>query len=114
MRSFSSSTPSSSERPGGKLGCAYSRNMGCTRTSGESKQYSRANSSRVSLASCSATTLQPSERCGSEVTRESVDLEQRLELAGFDEEERARIRGPVPAKPYDIDVGWYVARKPRV
>lgn len=50
----------------------------------------------------------------SEVTRESVDLEQRLELAGFDEEERARIRGPVPAKPYEIDVGWYVARKPRV
>ena len=50
----------------------------------------------------------------SEVTRESVDLEQRLELAGFDDEERARIRGPVPAKPYEIDVGWYVARKPRV
>ena len=50
----------------------------------------------------------------SEVTRESVDLEQRLELAGFDEEQRARIRGPVPAKPYEIDVGWYVARKPRV
>jgi SAM-dependent methyltransferase len=50
----------------------------------------------------------------SEVTRESVDLERRLELGGFDEEERARIRGPAPAKPYEIDVGWYVARKPGV
>ena len=50
----------------------------------------------------------------SEVTRESVDLEQRLELAGFDEEERARIRGSAPAQPYEIEVGWYVARKPGV
>jgi len=48
----------------------------------------------------------------SEVTRESVDVEERLELAGFDEEERVRIRGPAPAAPYDIEVGWYVARKP--
>jgi SAM-dependent methyltransferase len=50
----------------------------------------------------------------SEVTHESVDLEQRLELGGFDEEERVRIRGPAPAKPYEIEVGWYVARKPGV
>ena len=50
----------------------------------------------------------------SEVTRESVDLEQRLELAGLDEEERARIRGPAPAQPHEIEVGWYVARKPGV
>lgn len=48
----------------------------------------------------------------SEVTREKVDLEERLELAGFDEEERSRIRGPAPAKPYDVEIGWYVARKP--
>jgi ubiquinone/menaquinone biosynthesis C-methylase UbiE len=48
----------------------------------------------------------------SEVTREQVDLEERLELAGFDEEERIRIRGPAPAHPYEIEVGWYVARKP--
>ena len=47
----------------------------------------------------------------SEVTREKVDLEERLQLAGFDAEERARIRGPAPAAPYDIEVGWYVARK---
>jgi len=50
----------------------------------------------------------------SEVTRESVDLERRLELAGFDEEERARIRGPAPATPYDVEVGWYVSRKSHV
>jgi len=48
----------------------------------------------------------------SEVTREQVDVEQRLVLAGFDEEERAQIRGPAPAPPYEIEVGWYVARKP--
>ena len=47
----------------------------------------------------------------SEVSRESVDLERRLELAGFDEDERARIRGPAPAKPYEVEIGWYVARK---
>jgi len=50
----------------------------------------------------------------SEVTREQVDVERRLELAGFDEEERARIRGPAPAAPYEIEVGWYVVRKPTV
>ena len=50
----------------------------------------------------------------SEVTHEQVDLEHRLTLAGFDEEERARIRGPSPARPYEVEVGWYVARKPGV
>ena len=50
----------------------------------------------------------------SEVTREQVDIEQRLDLAGIDEEERARIRGPAPATPYEVEVGWYVARKPAV
>jgi SAM-dependent methyltransferase len=47
----------------------------------------------------------------SEIVTERVDLEQRLELAGFGEEERERIRGPMPAAPYEIEVGWYVARK---
>jgi SAM-dependent methyltransferase len=50
----------------------------------------------------------------SEVTREKVDLEARLELAGLDEDERIRIRGPAPAAPYEIEVGWYVSRKPGV
>lgn len=50
----------------------------------------------------------------SEVTREAVDVEERLGLAGFDEEERVRIRGPAPVPPYDVEIGWYVARKPGV
>jgi SAM-dependent methyltransferase len=50
----------------------------------------------------------------SEVTRELVPVEERLELAGLSEEERVRIRGPAPARPYEIEVGWYVARKPGV
>ncbi|MGH3133714.1 MAG: class I SAM-dependent methyltransferase [Gaiellaceae bacterium] len=48
----------------------------------------------------------------SEVTRERVDLEQRLELADVPEEERVRVRGLAPAAVYEIEVGWYVARKP--
>ena len=47
----------------------------------------------------------------SEVVRERVDLERRLDLAGVPEEERVRLRGLVPGRFYDIEVGWYVARK---
>jgi SAM-dependent methyltransferase len=47
----------------------------------------------------------------SEVTREHVDLEQRLVLGGFSEEERVRIRGQAPADEYEVEIGWYVARK---
>lgn len=47
----------------------------------------------------------------SEVVAERIDLEQRLELAGFTEEERMRIRGAAPASAYEIEVGWYVVRK---
>jgi SAM-dependent methyltransferase len=48
----------------------------------------------------------------SEVVRERVDLEQRLELAQLPEEERIRVRGLAPDAVYEIEVGWYVARKP--
>jgi SAM-dependent methyltransferase len=48
----------------------------------------------------------------SDATRERVDVEQRLELAGLSEEQRMRIRGAAPASSYEIEVGWYVARKP--
>jgi SAM-dependent methyltransferase len=48
----------------------------------------------------------------SEVTREEIDLEQRLELKGLSEDERVRIRGAAPAARYDVEVGWYVVRKP--
>jgi SAM-dependent methyltransferase len=47
-----------------------------------------------------------------EVTRERVDLEQRLDLADVPEEERVRLRGLAPGAVYEIEVGWYVARKP--
>ncbi len=46
-----------------------------------------------------------------EVTRERVDLEQRLELADVPEEERVRLRGLAPDAVFEIEVGWYVARK---
>ncbi len=48
----------------------------------------------------------------SEVTRERVDLERRLDLRGLPDDERERIRGPAPAAPYEVEVGWYVSRKP--
>ena len=48
----------------------------------------------------------------SEVTRERIDLEHRFDLAGTSEEDRVQIRGPAPAAPYEVEVGWYVARKP--
>lgn len=47
-----------------------------------------------------------------EVTRERIDLEQRLELAEVPEEERVRLRGLAPGSVLEIEVGWYVARKP--
>ena len=47
-----------------------------------------------------------------EVTRERVDLERRLELGEVPEVERVRLRGLAPGAFYDIEVGWYVARKP--
>jgi SAM-dependent methyltransferase len=46
-----------------------------------------------------------------EVTRERVDLEERLELADVPEEERMRVRGLAPSSVYEVEVGWYVARK---
>jgi SAM-dependent methyltransferase len=47
----------------------------------------------------------------SEVTHERIDVEQRLDLAAVSEEDRERIRGPAPAEPYDVEIGWYVSRK---
>lgn len=48
----------------------------------------------------------------SETVRERVDLERRLELADFPEEQRVKIRGLAPGALYEVEVGWYVARKP--
>jgi SAM-dependent methyltransferase len=47
-----------------------------------------------------------------EVSRERIDLEQRLALAQLPEEERLRVRGLAPGAVYEIEIGWYVARKP--
>jgi hypothetical protein len=47
----------------------------------------------------------------SEVTRERIDLEHRFDLAGIPDEERVQIRGSAPAATYEVEVGWYVARK---
>jgi SAM-dependent methyltransferase len=48
----------------------------------------------------------------SEVTPRQVDLERYLELAGMPEEDRVGIRGLAPGATYDVELGWYVARKP--
>lgn len=47
----------------------------------------------------------------SEVTMHRVDLERYLELAGVPEEDRVGIRGLAPGATYDVELGWYVARK---
>jgi ubiquinone/menaquinone biosynthesis C-methylase UbiE len=46
-----------------------------------------------------------------EVSHERVDLEQRLALADVPEDERQRVRGLAPGAFYDVEIGWYVARK---
>jgi hypothetical protein len=48
----------------------------------------------------------------SEVLRERRDLERYLELAGLEEEQRVPIRGLAPGAVYEVEVGWYLARKP--
>jgi len=48
----------------------------------------------------------------SEVTRQRIDLERYLELAGLDEEQRVPIRGLAPDAVYEVELGWYLARKP--
>ena len=47
-----------------------------------------------------------------ETTHERVDLEKRLALAQVPEEQRVRVRGLAPSSVYEIEIGWYVARKP--
>jgi SAM-dependent methyltransferase len=48
----------------------------------------------------------------SEFAHERVDLEERLALADVPEEQRVRVRGLAPSSVYEIEIGWYVARKP--
>ena len=48
----------------------------------------------------------------SEVERERIDLEERLALAEVPEDQRVRVRGLAPAPVYEVEIGWYIARKP--
>lgn len=47
-----------------------------------------------------------------EVERERRDLDHYLDLAGVAGEERERVRGLAPGPVFEVEVGWYVARKP--
>jgi SAM-dependent methyltransferase len=47
-----------------------------------------------------------------EVVRDRVDLERYLDLAGVADEDRDQIRGLAPGARYEVELGWYVARKP--
>jgi SAM-dependent methyltransferase len=46
-----------------------------------------------------------------EILRERRDLEHYLDIAGVEAEQRDRIRGLAPGAVYQVEVGWYVARK---
>ena len=46
-----------------------------------------------------------------EIVREQRDLEHYLDIAGVEAEQRDRIRGLAPGAVYQVEVGWYVARK---
>lgn len=46
-----------------------------------------------------------------EVVRELRDVERFLDLAGLEGEARERVRRAAPAQSYEIEVGWYLARK---
>lgn len=46
-----------------------------------------------------------------EIEHERRDLEQYLDIAGLEGDERERVRRMAPAPVYEIEVGWYVARK---
>ena len=48
----------------------------------------------------------------SEVVREQVELERYLDLGDVPEDRRVQVRGLAPGSVYDIELGWYVARKP--
>lgn len=46
-----------------------------------------------------------------EVEHEQRDVDSYLELAGIPEDQRERLRRMAPADVYDVEIGWYVARK---
>jgi ubiquinone/menaquinone biosynthesis C-methylase UbiE len=46
-----------------------------------------------------------------EIERERRDVDAYLTLAGVPDEERERLLRMAPAEVYDVEIGWYVARK---
>jgi SAM-dependent methyltransferase len=46
-----------------------------------------------------------------QILREQRDLEHYLDVAGVEAEQRERIRGLAPGDVYEVEIGWYVARK---
>lgn len=47
-----------------------------------------------------------------ETVREERDVERFLDIAGIEGEERERLLRMAPAPVYEIEIGWYLARKP--
>ena len=46
-----------------------------------------------------------------EITPEQRDLERYLDLVGLEGDERRRVSGMAPGAVYEVEIGWYVARK---
>ena len=46
-----------------------------------------------------------------EVAREQRNLERYLDLVGLEGDERRRVSGMAPGAVYEVEIGWYVARK---
>jgi ubiquinone/menaquinone biosynthesis C-methylase UbiE len=46
-----------------------------------------------------------------EITSEQRDLARYLDLVGLEGEERRRVSGMAPGAVYEVEIGWYVARK---
>ncbi len=46
-----------------------------------------------------------------EIAPEQRDLERYLDLVGLEGEERRRVSGMAPGALYEVEIGWYVARK---
>ena len=46
-----------------------------------------------------------------EIVREQRNLERYLDLVGLEGEKRRRVSGMAPGAVYEVEIGWYVARK---
>ena len=46
-----------------------------------------------------------------EIAKEQRNLERYLDLVGLEGDERRRVSGMAPGAVYEVEIGWYVARK---